>query len=264
MGRGSSKAGGGGGGGQAQKVQQPQAPVNPIVNQPPTPQNTPVQANAMTAISKMNDDQLANLVAQAKTVDLPNQLNDYSDITQKFVFASGLNEKPAVLSDSEFKQYMKDNHMTNADLLSRSVDAVSYTNASGTNVKLSAKDIADMSMYSRLNYIGGKKGGQRLGAGAYFDHTNGRSTGYGGYTMNAVLNPKTAKSIDYQVLSRRAQAFDVSHPKFRRQTGGYNASFSGGKNNMAIYALAMGYNVITAPNGYTNVIDRAALVYNGG
>lgn len=192
------------------------------------------------------------------------RLNDVSDITQKFVFTAGLNEKPAVLSNSDFQQYMKDNGLGKSDIISRSVNGASYRNASGTRVNLSAQDVSDMMMYSRLNYIGGKVGGQALGAGTYFDHVYGKSTGYGGHTVTAVLNPKTAKSIDYTQLASKARAFDASHPNFARQTGGYNSSYKGGGNNMAIYALAMGYNVITAGNGYTNVIDRSALVYNSG
>lgn len=263
MGKGSSGAskGGGGGGGGSVNVQQNQ---NPIVQQPPTPQNTPVRANALNAISQMDDSQLAALMTRARAADLPNQLNDASDITQKFVFASGLNEKPAVLDDAAFKQYMKDNNLTSNDLIARSVNGFSYTNASGTLIKMSGSDVADMMMYSRLNYIGGKHGGQALGAGTYFDHTNGKATGYGGHTVTAVLNPKTARVIDYGQLGAKARAFDAAHPKFAKTTGGYNTAFSGGRNNMAIYALAMGYNCISAGNGYVNVIDRAALVYNGG
>lgn len=267
MGKGSSKAGGGGGGGAGVAGGGgggSQVAQNPIVNQPPTLQNTPVRANALTAISQMDDSQLAALMRQAKTADLPNQLNDVSDITQKFVFTAGLNEKPAVLSNSEFKQFMKDNGLTNADVLSRSINGITYKNASGTTVKMTATDVADMMMYSRLNYIGGKHGGQAYGAGTYFDHTYGKSTGYGNKTVTAVLNPKTARVVNSSRLGQLARNFDRSHPQFARQTGGYNASYSGGKNNMAIYALAMGYNVIGTGGGYTNVIDRSALVYNGG
>ena len=129
MGKGSSKAGGGaggGGGGGVSQTTQAQQQQNAIAQQPPTPQNTPVVAQAANAIAQMDDNQLAALMSQAKNADLPNQLNDVSDITQKFVFTAGLNEKPAVLSDSDFKQYMKDNGMTSADIISRSVNGAQY------------------------------------------------------------------------------------------------------------------------------------------
>ena len=61
-------------------------------------------------------------------------------------------------------------------------------------------------------------------------------------------------------LRTLAAAFDRSHPKFARATGGYSTCFR--NNNMSIYALAMGYNVIKDATGsYHNVIDRKALVY---
>ena len=64
------------------------------------------------------------------------------------------------------------------------------------------------------------------------------------------------------ICTQTSSSFARSHPKFAKAVGPYNTSYSGGKNNMAIYALAMGYNVITADyGGYTNVIDRSALVY---
>ena len=117
-----------------------------------------------------------------------------------------------------------------------------------------------MMTQSRLNYIGGKHGGQAYGAGTYFDQTGGRNTGYGQTTVTAVLNPKTARIVSSSDLAKKAAAFDRSHPKFAKATGGYSTAFY--NNNMSIYALAMGYNVIKDATGsYHNVIDRKALVY---
>lgn len=76
----------------------------------------------------------------------------------------------------------------------------------------------------------------------------------------AVLNPSTAKVITDTQLRQRAAAFSQSHPQFTRAVGPYSTSFH--NNNMSIYALAMGYNVIKdSGSGYHNVIDRSALVY---
>lgn len=228
-------------------------------------QTTPIlqTSTGMDALRQMDDSQLAALARQARTQQLPNQLNDVADATQRFVYTAGLNEKPTVLDDTAFAQYMSDNGMTSADMLSRSVSSITYQNAAGTSVKMSGQDVSDMLKYSRYNYIGGKVGGQAYGAGTYFDHTNGRSTGYGSHTLVAVLNPATARVISDTQLARQASAFAQSHPQFARAVGSYNTSYSGGRNNMSIYALAMGYNVISdgSRNGYMNVIDRAALVY---
>lgn len=227
-----------------------------VAAQAPTPQNTPAKPDALKTLSNMSDSELAALYTASKTVDMPNQLKDVSDETQRFIFAAGLNEKPIVLDQNEFAKFMSDNNLRTSDLISRSVNGITYTNSSGTTVKMTADDVTDMMMYSRLNYIGGKHGGQALGAGTYFDHTNGRSTGYGAKTVTAVLNPKTARVISYSALGNAARQFDATHPAFARATGGYN-----GWSNTSVYATAMGYNVIQGSGGYINVIDRRALVW---
>lgn len=245
----------------APPLQQPTLqPNQPISQQPPTDQNTPVQPAAVTNLTQMTDAQLAKLAMDAKTVDMPNFLNDVADQTQRFVFMAGINEKPTVLDDADFDQYMKDNGISRSQLLSRSVNPITYTNNDGTRVTMSASDVIDMMKYSRLNYIGGKVNGQAYGAGTYFDMAGGRNTGYGGTTATAVLNPSTAKIITDTQLRTKAAAFAQSHPQFARAIGAYDTSFY--NNNMSIYALAMGYNVIKdSSSGYHNVIDRSALVY---
>lgn len=232
----------------------------PVSQQAPTAQNTPVTAAAITALSQMTDAQLAQLVRQSKSIDMPNVLKDVADQTQAFVFAAGLNEMPTVLDDADFAQFMQDNNISNSQILSRSVNPITYTNANGSSITMKASDVIDMLKYSRLNYIGGKVGGQAYGAGTYFDQTGGSSTGYGKATAIAVLNPKTAKVITDSQLSTKARAFAQSHPQFAKAAGAYDTSFH--NNNMSIYALAMGYNVIKeSTGGYHNVIDRSALVY---
>ena len=241
---------------------QPIAPQSnqPVSQQPPTDQNTPVQPAAVTNLSQMTDAQLAQLVQQSRSVDMPNQLNDVVDQTQRFVFTAGINELPTVLDDKAFAQYMSDNNIPRSQILTRSVNPISYRNNDGTMVRMSANDVIDMMKYSKLNYIGGKVGGQAYGAGTYFDQTGGRSTGYGNTTATAVLNPATARVIDDRALALKAKAFSQSHPQFTRAVGSYSTSFH--NNNMSIYALAMGYNVIKDHyGGYHNVIDRSALVY---
>ena len=272
----SSGSGGGGGSATGPSRSAGNAPAQSTLpnaaQQNPTPQNTQPPVNSaptptgFQTLQNMSDDELATLATKSKTAQMPNQLSDVSDVTQRFVFTAGINDKPQVLDNSEFNTFMKDNNLTTSDLLSRDVNPVTYTNNSGTQVKMTSTDVADMMMYSRYNYIGGKQGGQAYGAGTYFDHTNGNSTGYGGSgskTVVAVLNPATARSISSHNLASKARQFAQTHPNFAKAVGSYNSAFSGGKNNMAIYALAMGYNVITdgSSNGYVNVIDRSALVY---
>ena len=238
-------------------------PVNQgqdVQNQTPNAQNTPVTPNALQALQNMSDSQLAALVMASKNAQLPNFLNDVADQTQRFVFQAGLNEKPMVLDSTSFNQFMQDNGISQGEILSRSVNPVQYTNQDNTKISLSGQQIIQIMQDSRFNYIGGKRGGQVYGAGTYFDMNGGRNTGYGGTTVNAVLNPATTRAIDESTLYKQAATWAQSHPQSARAIGRINNS------NQSIYALAMGYNVITEydpkyKSGYHNVIDRSALVY---
>ena len=239
--------------------------MNPATaNQTPNDQNTPVQPGAITALTQMSDDELAQLVNDSKSVIMPNHLADIDDPTQKFVYQAGLNAMPQVLDAAAFQQFMQDNGISQSEVLARSVDPITVTVPGGSGyqparLNYTAQMITDMMMYSKFNYIGGKHGGQVYGAGTYFAMTGGKNTGYGGHTVQAVLNPATTRMISKSQLQRQAQSFAASHPKFAQAVGGYK------HNNISIWALCMGYNVISDgynTNGaYRNVIDRSALVY---
>lgn len=244
---------------------------NPQVqSQAPNDQNTPVTPQALTNISQMTDDELAALVIASRNVQMPNYLADRDDPTQKFVFQAGLNEKPMVLDQQAFNQFMQDNNISQGEIINRSVNSVSYTNQQGYTTSLTSQQVQDILKYSKLTYIGGKHGGQAYGAGAYFAMNGGSNTGYGQNTATAVLHPTNAKIISEASLQSQAYQFAQSHPKFAKAVGSYNTGTNG---NASIYALAMGYNVITdhsmkngtykRPNSgdYYNVIDRSALVY---
>lgn len=248
----------------------PTNPVNQgnpdVQNQVPDSNNTLVTPNALANLTAMDDDQMAAVVNAAKGVQMPNFLNDLhgrQDRTQEFVFQIGLNELPQVLDSTQFAQFMADNGLVQRHIMSRSVNGTSYVNNDGTQVKLSGDQINEIIRSSRLNYIGGKRGGQAYGAGTYFEVNGGGNTGYGGVTMNAVLNPATARLVNDSDLSRRAAAWAVSHPKTAAAIGRFNGT------TQSIYALCMGYNVIVSGNAdprkvgrgdYVNVIDRSALV----
>lgn len=239
-----------------------------VAEQAPSDQNTPVTPSALDRISQMSDDELAATVIASQSAVMPNYLADGNDATQKFVYQAGLNEKPLVLDSADFAQYMKDNNISNGEILARSVNSVRYKNQQGYTTSLTAQQVQDILKYSRLTYIGGKHGGQAYGAGAYFAMTGGDSTGYGGNTALAVLNPSKAKIISDSELYRKSAAFAQSHPKFARAVGNITSR------NISIWALAMGYNVITdhrpdakgnyavgSRGDYYNIIDRSAIVY---
>lgn len=231
-----------------------------IADQAPDQNNTPVQLDAVEALTKMTDDELAALAIAAKHVSMPNHLADIKDVTQQFVYAAGVNEKPLVLDAKAYTQFMIDNNIKPTEQLSRSISSAQYTSGS-VYYNLTDTMINNMYKYSALTYIGGKVGGQALGAGAYFDQIGARNTGYGSATMTAVLNPATARVITESALGTAAVRFAKTHPKFARAIGGYDASYKSGTNNQAVWALVLGYNVIKENYGtYHNVIDRKALV----
>ena len=236
--------------------------LNPAnASQTPNDQNTPVQPGGVTSLTQMTDDELAKLVNDSKHAVMPNFLADANDVTQAFVYQAGMNGLPQVLDGAAFQQFLASNHIPQSDVLARSVNDIKYQ-AGGHTMSLTGKQQADMLMYSRFNYIGGKHGGQALGAGAYFARNGGGNTGYGNYTMTAVLNPALARPISRSALGAKAAAFAKTHPKFAAAVGGYNTNFY--NNNMSIWALAMGYNVVTGDSrsdSRTNIIDRSVLVY---
>lgn len=256
---------------------QPVNEDNPEVeSQTPNDQNTPVTQSAAEKVAQMSDDELAALVLASKKAKMPNFLADRDDATQKFVFQAGINEKPTVLSASDFNQYLKDNNIDQNTIIARAVNGATYQNQQGYTVRYTAQQVQDMLKHSKLTYIGGKQGGQAYGAGAYFAMTGGSNTGYGSTTAVAVIDTSKARIIDEATLSRRALRFAQTHPKFANAVGKYSSNQGG---NASIYALAMGYNVITdhnpdasgnyirtsnrgyATGDYYNVIDRRVLIY---
>ena len=214
--------------------------------------------NGATQLSKMTDDQMEQIVRSSYKIDMPNQLQDVRDRTQRFVYAIGLNGKPEVMDDSEFNSYLKNNNIPKSAIISRSVSTPPPYSVNGITYQLTANDVTDMLKYSSLNYIGGKQGGKAYGAGAYFEQNGGRSTGYGsGATMIGVINRNKAKIITRSSLLTKVQAFQQSHPKTAAAIGPVSSR------NYSIYALCMGYNVISSGKGtgtYFNVIDREALI----
>ena len=252
---------------------------NPNVStQTPNASNTPVISQAVQNLSQMDDASMAALINAAKRAQLPNYLGDVvttdrygrtqrvaTPLTQRVVVQAGINEKPLVLDQNEYNQFLQDNNIPTFNQLARSVGGNSYTNADGTQVDLKANQITDIIKYSRMNYIGGRHGGNVLGDGTYFDQNGGHVSSYtqnggsGKYsstsdTIIGALNPKTARVINNRSLRTQATSWANSHPQTARAIGSYNSD------TMSTYALCMGYNVISDGSGYHNVLDRSALV----
>lgn len=230
----------------------------------PTPYG---QSVTLDQLSQMSDSQMAQVLADAKVVDMPNYINDFEDVTQRLVYQIGLNGKPTVMDASSFNQFMKQNGIPNSQILSRSVNG---------NGSVDADLVVDTFKDAQFNYIGGKIGGQVHGGGTYFDMNGGGNTGYGsGASITAVLNPATARVITEAQLSKLAATFAQTHPQTARLIGPFDSGqpagmsfYSGGRaagtlgvpgNNISVYAMLFGYNVVQS-GSYHTVIDRSALV----
>ena len=119
----------------------------------PTPQDALVDASKVASIygnntadmfNGMTDDQLTKAVNSSRRVDMPNHIADVSDATQRFTYANGLNAKPTVLSDTDFDNFLKQNNISDSQILIREVNGISF-NAGGVQFRYSANDITDMS-----------------------------------------------------------------------------------------------------------------------
>lgn len=227
-------------------------------NQAPT---APMQTS-LAQIAQMDDTELLSLMQASRGVDMPNHLKDSPSFVQEFVYNAGLNDLPEVYDAQGFKQFLQDNNIKSADIMARVVGANAYTTTAGTRRKLSALQIHQMLATDPYNYIGGKKGGQALGAGAYFETNGGKNTGYGsGQTaqMNAVLNPKTARPINMysQQWATGWNRWSATHPQSAHFINRLNHG-----DKLSMQALVQGYNVITDGTGhgtYNNIIIRNAM-----
>lgn len=244
-----------------QPQQQPQQQVQPTPTPailPPAPMQT-----SLDQLKQMNDSQVTTILKSAEHADLPNHLKDKYDPTQQLIYTIGLNTPPTVMDQKSFDAFRHANNIPSSQIMAREVGNGQYKTTAGTTRKLTSQQIAQMWTSDPYNYIGGKHGGQALGAGAYFDMNGGRGTGYasGGTKTAAILNPNTAKVITTSSLMRQAQRWAQSHPKanaqLQKMARKSQASF--GNAQYSLYAAVLGYNVIT--NGhYYNVIDRSAVI----
>ena len=258
-------------------------PVSATPNQAPQqtqaqttqPQNpTPAQASnwippgqfnyTPQQLANMNDQQAEALLKAAYNIDMPNHLKDSPDGTQELVYALGLNAPPTILDSTQFSQFMKQNNIPRSQVMSRQVGSGTYNTTSGSQNRLSDSQIAQMWLSDPYNYIGGKHGGQALGAGAYFDMNGGGNTGYGSGSTSlytGVLDPNKARVISDSNLSRKAAQWAKTHPNANKQLQKLANKHRGwGNPEKSLYALMLGYNTISGLGSYYNVIDRSAMV----
>ena len=200
------------------------------------------------AFMAMSDDDKADFISANVKQGVPDHLADNS--FQRFIYNSGLNEKPDIVSDATLDT------MTGTELF-RTVNSVynkqkdlSYTG------ELIAKQVSG-ARYTRVS----DDGGSVYGRGIYFANSYGGSTSYGNTrgdvkktaVMRAKLN-SNAKVINHSTASQGASREIASGSKL-----GKVLSRCDRDSRASVYAMAKGYNVITSGHGYFNILNRNAI-----
>ena len=198
----------------------------------------------------MTDDQKADVISTAVQQGVPAHLAQNS--FQKFIYNSGLNDKPDIVSDATLDSM-------NGTEMWRTVNSV-YD--SKNDISYNADQIARQVQAGRVTRVS-DNGGSLYGRGIYFADNRSGSAAYGNSRGNvkktAVVRCKlnnNAKVINY------SQASSGANSEMRKGTKlGKVLSKCDHESRASIYAMAKGYNVISAGNysGYYNVLNRNAI-----
>lgn len=196
----------------------------------------------------MSDDDKADFIASHISQGVPAHLaqNDF----QRFVYNSGLNDKPNVVDDATLDS------MTGTEVF-RTVNNV-YD--SRNDISYSADQIARQVMAGRVTRVS-DNGGSVYGRGIYFADDYSGSVGYGNQSGNvkktAVMRGKlnnNAKVINYYTASQGAANEMASGSKLGKVLRKCDSD-----SRVSIYAMSKGYNVISSGHGYLNVLNRNAI-----
>ena len=196
----------------------------------------------------MTDDEKADFISASIKSDVPDHLakNDF----QRFVYNSGLNEKPDVVDDATLDK------MTGTEIF-RTVNNV-YDRQN--DISYSADQIAKQVMGGRYTRVS-DNGGSVYGRGIYFADGYSSSTSYGNTRGNvkstAVMRGKlnsNAKVINYHTASQGGSREIASGSKLGKVLRKADSD-----SRASIYAMAKGYNVISSGHGYLNVLNRNAI-----
>lgn len=196
----------------------------------------------------MTDDQKADFIEANIKQGVPAHLaqNDF----QRFVYNSGMNEKPDVVDDATLDK------MTGTEIF-RTVNNI-YD--SRNDLSYSADQIAKQVISGRVTRVS-DNGGSVYGRGIYFADNYSDSTGYGNTTGNvkktAVIRGKlnnNAKVINYY------KAYNGLVDEIQNQTKlGKSLLNCDHDSRVSLYAMSKGYNVISNGRSYINVLNRNAI-----
>lgn len=237
MGRGRSKGSGGGGGAAkaaAPKTTAPAAPPQPKQPRWKTGANTPAGIT-YDEYMKLSYDQKIRVthdILNDPNIKVPAYL-DGSDTT-KFLYATGMNKKPTVVTDAQLDK-------RSGTELFRTV-----YETRGSSIK--SDDILNQVKTGDYTHMSGS-GGSVHGRAIYFADSYGSSAVYG----HGKQNPKMMRAK----LNSNAKIVDE---RTLRSLANNSKSFSRNPDdNLALYALANGYDGWKASNGYHMIVNRGAL-----
>lgn len=192
----------------------------------------------------LSDDEKADAIEAIMKQDVPNFL-DKGDF-QKLLYYTEFEGKPQILSDSALDKVKgKSLYRTVSDVYDRKTD-VNYTSKQIYNQIAKG----DYTMVS-------SSGGSAYGKGIYFADSYRGSTVYGNGSRSLVMRAKlnsNARTIDYWRAVSGYSAERSSGSKLGRALSKLNSHDA-----ISVYAVAKGYNVIQASNGYHVILDRSAI-----
>lgn len=248
--RGGQRAGGAtSGSGQLQPQQQPQAQAQQQQPQIDDTQQAQAMSTQYSAFMQMSDDQKADAIKTAISQGIPDHLNKQSDY-QKLIYNLGMNDKPTLVDDATLDS------MKGTEVF-RTVNAV-YDRS--TDLSFTAPQIAKQTQAGKITRV--SNGGRAVyGDGIYFATDKSESSYYGSTrgNVNKTCMMRAKLNNNAKVISHRNAVTGVSQEISKGTKLGKVLRNCNRSSQASIYALAKGYNVIDAGNGYMNIINRGAL-----
>ena len=228
----------------------PQATRVTTPTTPPTPQEVakgnilPGGGVAYDDFKNMTDDEKADVVEKALGVGLPAFLDDSG--IQKLAYFTGMKEKPTVVADDALDK------MSGTELYRTVNNAYNRRTDIGYTSKDIAKQITDgdFTMYS-------DSGGSAHGKAIYFADNFGGSAAYGNGRSDDLMI--RAKITSGNVISERSLDTQFRNALGRGDKLAVACSKADWSSQKNLYALAKGYDVVQAGNGYNMVLKRSAL-----
>lgn len=240
---------------QSQQNQQAAQPQQP----PAVPKNaTPPSITQKQFMQMDNNQTVQYLGSLSKNVKMPASAELPEFDTQRLTYDMGLNDKPRVVSESEFNKIK-------GKTIYRGVSELKE----GSTVIAPARSVANTTLYGDFSRIGAGVAGD----GFYFSDDKSTANSYAGWgknlgesaVMRAKIDNTKAKTVTLSSLRSQFSSEPISVQNAFINMSTVNNEWSTGY--LGAYALKKGYNVITRPaigreNHYI-ILDRGVMVMCG-